>query len=112
MVNQDGHIYIKTIRFERNVQTGNLDVFIVTNHGEFRLGDNILDPTIVDSFYDYLREQAADEIQRYLANTAQQDLMKSSKQRYIEALQKKVSVEEQVQIQSPLLSDEETEILP
>lgn len=109
-MDNQGHVYIKTIRFDRNVQTGNLDVFIITNHGEFRLGDDILDPVIVNSFYDYLREQASDEIQRYLADRAQEELVKSSKQRYLEALQKKA--QEQEQNQSPLLPDEETEILP
>lgn len=100
-------IYIKSIHFERNVEAGDMDVIVVTNHGIHRLGEDVLDPNIVNSFYDYLKEQATDEIQRYLADKAQEDLLKTPKERVLEALEKKT------QIQAPLLSDdEESEILP
>lgn len=104
-------IYIKSIYFERNIEAGDMDVVVVSNHGRFRLGEKVLDSDIVNSFYDYLKERATDEIQRHLADKAQKQLVKSSKERYLEALENEKKIPEQTQ--SPVLSDdEETEVLP
>ena len=79
------HVYIKAILFERNVQTGAMEVVVESNHGHFAL-DSILDPAIVNACYDYIREQATTAIKRHIADQAQEELEKSTAERAMEAL--------------------------
>jgi len=81
------HIYIKAIYFERNVQTGVMEVIIDSNHGHFVLRDDMLDSKIINRVYDYIKEKATDVIGRWIADQAQKDLEASSEDRAREALE-------------------------
>lgn len=80
------HIYIKAVWFERNVQTGVMEIIIDSNHGHFVLRDDVLDPKIIGRVYDYIKEKATDVIRRHLADQAQKALEASSEDRAREAL--------------------------
>ena len=80
------HIYIKQIYFDRDVESGNLEVYVESNHGTFVLRDDVLDMQIIYSVLDYLKNKATEVIQRHLADAAQQELEKTAEDRAREAL--------------------------
>jgi translation initiation factor IF-3 len=80
------HVYIKNIFFERNIETGDLEVRVGSNHGDFILRDDVLDMTIIYSVLDYLKGKATDVITRWAAEQAQLELEKTSEDRAREAL--------------------------
>ena len=80
------HVYIKSVSFERNTQTGLMEVIVESNHGYFALRDDVLNPEIVNQVYDYIKEKATEVIQRYIADQVQQELEKTSEERAKEVL--------------------------
>lgn len=80
------HVYIKLVSFERNAQTGLMEVIVESNHGHFALRDDVLNPKIINQVYDYIKEKATEVIQRYIADQVQQELEKTSEERAKEVL--------------------------
>lgn len=85
------HVYIKAVHFERNVQSGDFEIAIDSNHGRFVLREDVIDFSIINDVYLYVKEQATKVIQRYIADAAQQELEKTSIDRAREALGKVIS---------------------
>jgi hypothetical protein len=80
------HVYIKTVSFERNIETGLMELIIESNHGSFVLRDDVLDPTVIGRVYDYIKEKATEVISLYVAEQAQRALEKTSAEQAREAL--------------------------
>jgi len=80
------HVYIKAVHLERNVQTGDFEIIVDSNHGRFALRDDVIDFSIINDVYGYIKEQATTVIQRYVADTVQQELEKTSADRARESL--------------------------
>ena len=76
MANQ--HIFLKGISFERNLESGEMEVFVESNHGTFILRGDVLDLKIINSVLDYIKEKATDVISRHVADQLQKELEKSS----------------------------------
>lgn len=85
MMSKKSHVYIKSVLFQRDIQTGQMSVVVECNHGHFAL-DDILDSNIINACYDYIREQAAGAIQRHVADQLQEELTKTPAERAAEAL--------------------------
>jgi len=83
---KNNHVYIKSIWFERNIETGLMEVMIESNHGSFALRDDVLDPKVIGRVYDYIKEKAIEVINSYIADQAQKALEKTSADRALEAL--------------------------
>lgn len=80
------HVYIKAVHLERNVQSGEFEIMVDSNHGRFVLRDDVIDFSIINDVYMYIKEQAIAVIQRYMADCAQQELEKTSADRARESL--------------------------
>jgi hypothetical protein len=80
------HVYIKTVSFERNIETGLMELIVESNHGSFVLRDDVLDPTVIGRVYDYIKEKATEVISYHVAEQAQKALEKTSADRAREAL--------------------------
>lgn len=87
-MNSNKHVYIKAVHFERNVQSGDFEIIVDSNHGRFVLREDVIDFSIIVDVYSYIKEQATTVIQRYIADTAQQELEKTSADRARESLGK------------------------
>lgn len=80
------HVYIKEIFFQRNIESGDMEVYVETNHGTFILRDDVLDMKIIHTVLDYLKNKATDVVRRWLADKAQKELERSAEDRAREAL--------------------------
>lgn len=80
------YVYIKEIHFERNVESGDLEVIVESNHGRFVLYEDVLDIRIIHSVLDYLKEKATTVIQAWLAEQLQSELEKTSEDKAREVL--------------------------
>ena len=80
------HVYIKQIYFDRNVESGELEVYVESNHGSFVLRGDVLDMSIIHSITDYIKDKSEQVVQRYLADKAHAELTKTTEDRAREAL--------------------------
>jgi len=78
--------YIKSVWFERNIQTGQMEVMVESNYGPFTIGHDALDYSIINRVYDYIKEKATNVINRHIADQAQEELKQTSEDRAREAL--------------------------
>lgn len=82
------HVFLKAIYFERNLQTGDMEVFVDSNHGTFVLREDVLDLDVIHSVIGYIKEKATEVISLHVAEQIQSELEKSSLDRAKDALTK------------------------
>lgn len=57
------NVFIKQVLFERDIQSGQMVVKVLTNHGRFVVG---IDHRIAERFYDMVVEKARTDIEQIL----------------------------------------------
>jgi uncharacterized protein YajQ (UPF0234 family) len=62
------HIYVQAILLEKDPQSGETVVRIITNQGRFILGNDIVDKDITGNFYSYIRDLGVKEVKKILAS--------------------------------------------
>lgn len=80
------HVFLKGIYFERNLETGEMEVYVESNHGTFVLRSDVLDFSIIHSVLDYIKGKSVEVISRHVAEQMQRELEKSPEDRAREAL--------------------------